>query len=257
MNEEEFLNMHPSDLVLLSYRIHPAPLDAHIRRELECSQERCDELIKKHTIKWMNVIASTKRGIKTIKKLLGINLRGKSAEDIREIQLKMTEANDYDVINGRPLDFENDRAPSYHNDLLRACYKEYRAYQIVDAIKYLISDTPIDKKFWYRANYSDLEFEYKGEPKRMITNHGMEACMNAVFRGELDISDWILDLTCMLGLVMKKPELLAFRDEIRDRTENGIVRYAYENDAQLKAILSAYRAFHDEQEIVKRLSVDG
>jgi len=75
MDEQTFLNMHPIQLTITSYRIHPAPLDNHFRRELNCSKERFNELMKEHTRKWMDVIKYTKQGRKVIKRFLGIKIK--------------------------------------------------------------------------------------------------------------------------------------------------------------------------------------
>lgn len=128
-------------------------------------------------------------------------------------------------IIGRSLDL-NESAPSFKNHLLKVAAGEYKVGNIVPHLQYLISEEPINELFWRNANYDDLEFKYKGENIVFITNHGSEDCMNAVLNGKLDISDWILDLSHLLGsTLMKHNQIMEFKSEIQERTKNGIVRY--------------------------------
>lgn len=132
------------------------------------------------------------------------------------------------IIKGRPIDLQ-ERAPSWSNELLRIAAREYYVCQIVPHLQYLISEVPISQRFWMNADYSHLEFEYKGNKITLSTNHGSEECMTEVIRGKLNISDWILDLRWLLGSAIEdKTEREKFLEEIRERTQNGIEKYLIE-----------------------------
>jgi hypothetical protein len=129
------------------------------------------------------------------------------------------------IIKGRPIDLQEE-APSWKNELLKRAAREYYVNQIVPHLQYLISEVPVSQRFWANSNYSDLEFEYKGSKVILLTNHGSEECMREVIRGKLDISDWILDLSHLLGIAMAgRTQREEFLKEIRERTQNGIEKY--------------------------------
>lgn len=75
MNREEFLNLHPNIIMLTALRIHPAPASWHYMRELNCSDEEFDQLLKEHTLKWKDEILCMPRGRKTVKNILGIKTK--------------------------------------------------------------------------------------------------------------------------------------------------------------------------------------
>jgi len=133
------------------------------------------------------------------------------------------------IIKGRPIDLD-EPAPSWNNKLLSLAAGEYKVGDIVPHIQYLISEIPISKSFWeHLGGYNHMEFDYKGNKVLLFTNHGSEACMNKVIREDLDISDWILDLSKLLGTPIKdRTERNNFKAEIRQRTQNGIEKYLVE-----------------------------
>jgi hypothetical protein len=133
------------------------------------------------------------------------------------------------LITGRPASLK-ERAPSFENKILRDNYTEYRHFgEIVNHIRYLISDQPINEAFWRRATYCDLYFGYEGKELRLLANHGSQNTMREVIKGNLDISEWILDLTKMSGHDFhmpdgeyKREEFMAFKQEVQKKLEPGI-----------------------------------
>jgi hypothetical protein len=138
------------------------------------------------------------------------------------------------TIKGRPIDL-NENAPSFSNQLLREAAHEYHLDQIVPHVKFLISEVPVSQEFWKNA-YDDMNFVYKGNKVHLMTNHGSVDCMNAVIKNRLDISDWILDLSKLLGstpefrgyTMDEKIKREGFKKEISERTKNGIEKLLVE-----------------------------
>lgn len=153
-------------------------------------------------------------------------------DDVRTMSVKPT--NYIRIIKGRPINLE-ERAPSFHNELLRRAAKEYWVGAVVPHIQYLISEAPINQSFWSRASYSQLEFKYKGKKINLTTNHGSEECMRKVIEGNLDISDWVLDLFHLTAPVFhpsgedfRREEYELFKNEVQEQVKNGIEKYLVE-----------------------------
>jgi hypothetical protein len=132
------------------------------------------------------------------------------------------------LIRGRPIDL-TERAPSFSNKHLAEAAWEYHPYQTVPQIQYLISpESPIEEIFWKQANYSDLDFQYKGKTVKLFTNHGSEYSMRDVIGGKLDISDLVLDLSWLSGQSFRKDGAYdrkthkAFKDEVQEQVKNGM-----------------------------------
>jgi len=127
-------------------------------------------------------------------------------------------------IMGRPVNLE-ERAPGFENETLREAAGEYKTDQIVPALKYLVSDTPINEPFWEKAAYEDLSFDWEGHETLLFSNHGLATCMRQVLRGRMNISDLILDLSKLIGsAITDREEMLQFKQQIQDKVRDGIRR---------------------------------
>ncbi len=125
------------------------------------------------------------------------------------------------TIKGRKVNLD-EPAPSWKNDFLKTAAREYKTGSIIPALKYLMSDIPIDERFWRMANYGTLKFAYKDEEVLLFTNHGLEQSMIKIIEGHLDISDLILDLSKLVGIAMDRQEVREFKEEIQRKVESGI-----------------------------------
>ncbi|MFC1663791.1 hypothetical protein ACFL0A_01570 [Patescibacteria group bacterium] len=126
------------------------------------------------------------------------------------------------TIKGRPV-ILTEEAPSWKNEFFKLVANEYKVGDIVPTLKFLISGTQVNEGFWRRANYSALEFKYKGKNVTLITNHGLELSMCKAIDGKIDISDVILDLSKLLATAIKdKNERELFKQEIQEKVKNGI-----------------------------------
>lgn len=140
------------------------------------------------------------------------------------------------TIKGRPIVDINERAPSYHNEILKDKFKQYQPPEIVKHILYLISDTPISKSLWLNGGYNTVNFEVDGEDTHLMTNSGSESCMKEVIAGNLDISDWIWDLVCLCRVAFQDVEgifpkdrpleeqMQELLDTVHSKLKNGIER---------------------------------
>jgi len=127
-------------------------------------------------------------------------------------------------IIGRPLDLA-EKPSNLSRDYFLCNLIEFKPYQVETTIKYLLSDTPIDSKFWKKANYDQLDFDYGKEELGMSTNHGLERFMNDIIKGSLDVSYLILYLSKLLPISMSdKDKVLQFTSHIQERIKDGIVK---------------------------------
>lgn len=128
-------------------------------------------------------------------------------------------------IFGCPINIYEDRAPSFKNRTLKNAISEYKIYQIIPTLKYLISDDPISLSFWREANYAHLHFLWDGKEETLFTNHGLEECMRLVLKGKMNVSDIILDLSKLVGsAITDREEMLKFKAEIHEKVKKGIVK---------------------------------
>lgn len=109
--------------------------------------------------------------------------------------------------------------------LSEAAREYYRTGYVVEHIQYLLSETPISEMFWNLGAYKELYFEYKGRKISLITNHGSHRCMQAVIQGDLNISDWVLDLFHLSPAQLDKGTYQAFKTEVQKQVKNGIKKY--------------------------------
>ena len=132
---------------------------------------------------------------------------------------------DEKVIKTGPIDLKRE-APSRNNKLLAEAAKEYTVGDVLELLKYFVSSFPIEKKKWEEIRNSGGYGTIQAGDIIFSVNHSTGECMKAVIEGELNLGDWILDLSKLVGLsfLIKKDRAAGkeFLKEIQEKVKNGI-----------------------------------
>lgn len=126
------------------------------------------------------------------------------------------------IIKGRVINIKNE-APSFWNDVIHHGASGYMVGEIISLLKFLISNEPIDRNFWIFEKKDKLEFNYNGEKVRVWNTRSSKYVMRALLNGEIDISDWIHDLTILIGISSaSKEEIEKLKKEAQKKINDGI-----------------------------------